>query len=109
MAMFFVQALAKGNPLLGDLSKAMLNVTGGDTMIQIEKKWIEYQNDCQNVGPVTGSSSLTFDNFRGLFILTGAASTSSLFIALIIYAEECVQFRDGEENQEQILGVKNFL
>ena len=38
MAMFFVQALAKGNPLLGDLSKAMLNVTGGDTMIQIEKK-----------------------------------------------------------------------
>ena len=86
MAMFFVQALAKGNPLLGDLSKAMLNVTGGDTMIQIEKKWMEYQNDCQNVGPVTGSSSLTFANFRGLFILTGAASTSSLFIALIIYA-----------------------
>ena len=86
MAMFFVQALAKGNPLLGDISQAMLNVTGGDTMIQIEKKWIEYQNDCQNVGPVTGSSSLTFANFRGLFILTGAASTSSLFIALIIYA-----------------------
>lgn len=82
----FGYALAKGNPLLGDISKAMLNVTGGDTMVQIEKKWMGYQNDCQNVGPVTGSSSLTFANFRGLFILTGAASTSSLFIALIIYA-----------------------
>ncbi|CAL5088250.1 unnamed protein product [Urochloa decumbens] len=82
----FGYALAKGNPLLGDISKAMLNVTGGDTMIQIEKKWMGFQNDCQNVGPITGSSSLTFANFRGLFILTGAASTSSILIALIIYA-----------------------
>ncbi|TVU09637.1 hypothetical protein EJB05_43123, partial [Eragrostis curvula] len=81
----FGYALAKGNPLLRDISNAILNVTGGDAMIQIEKKWIGYQNDCQNVGPVTGSSSLTFDNFRGLFILTGAASTSSLLIALIMY------------------------
>ncbi|PWZ13257.1 Glutamate receptor 2.8 [Zea mays] len=82
----FGYALAKGNPLLSDISKAILNVTGGDTILQIEKKWIGYQNDCQNVGPITGPSSLTFANFRGLFILTGAASTSSLLIALIIYA-----------------------
>ena len=81
----FAQAVAKGDPLLGDISKAILNVTGGGTMIQLEQKWIGYQNDCQNVGPVTGSSSLTFANFRGLFILTGAASTSSLLIASIIY------------------------
>ncbi|KAK3130095.1 hypothetical protein QOZ80_6BG0488810 [Eleusine coracana subsp. coracana] len=81
----FGYALATGNPLLGDISKAILNVTGGEAMIQLEKKWIGYQNDCQNVGPVTGSSSLTFANFRGLFILTGVASTSSLLIASIIY------------------------
>jgi glutamate receptor, ionotropic, plant len=54
-------------------------------MIQLEKKWIGFQNDCQNVGPVTGSGSLTFANFKGLFILTGAASTSSVLMALIIY------------------------
>ncbi|KAM3275469.1 hypothetical protein ACQJBY_044065 [Aegilops geniculata] len=81
----FGYALSKGNPLIGDISKAILNVTGGDTMIQIEKKWIGDQNNCQNLGPVTGSSRLTFANFRGLFILTGVASTSSLLIALIIY------------------------
>jgi glutamate receptor, ionotropic, plant len=81
----FAQAFTKGNPLLGDISRAMLNVTGGDAMIQLEKKWIGYQNDCQNVGPVTGSGSLTFANFKGLFILTGAASTSSVLMALIIY------------------------
>ncbi|KAG2643569.1 hypothetical protein PVAP13_2KG344100 [Panicum virgatum] len=100
----FGYALAKGNPLLGDLSKAMLNVTGGDTMIQIEKKWIEYQNDCQNVGPVTGSSSLTFDNFRGLFILTGAASTSSLFIALIIYAYKKQHRSTNMKNDNKQIG-----
>uniref|UniRef100_A0ACD5XW14 Uncharacterized protein n=1 Tax=Avena sativa TaxID=4498 RepID=A0ACD5XW14_AVESA len=81
----FGYALAKGSPLLGDISKAILNVTGGDTMIQIEKKWIGDQNNCQNLGPVSGSSRLTFANFRGLFILTGVASTSSILIALIIY------------------------
>uniref|UniRef100_M8AUB0 Glutamate receptor n=1 Tax=Aegilops tauschii TaxID=37682 RepID=M8AUB0_AEGTA len=81
----FGYALSKGNPLIGDISKAILNVTGGDTMIQIEKKWIGDRNNCQNLGPVTGSSRLTFANFRGLFILTGVASTSSLLIALIIY------------------------
>ncbi|XP_037441457.1 glutamate receptor 2.8-like [Triticum dicoccoides] len=81
----FGYALAKGNPLLGDISKAILNVTGGDTMIQLEKKWIGDQNNCQNAGPLTGSSTLTFANFRGLFILTGVASTSSLLIAFIIH------------------------
>ncbi|PNT64642.1 hypothetical protein BRADI_4g30810v3 [Brachypodium distachyon] len=81
----FGYALSKGNPLLGDISKAILNVTGGDIMIEIGKKWIGDQDNCQNVGPVTGSSRLTFANFRGLFIFTGVASTSSLFIALITY------------------------
>jgi ionotropic glutamate receptor len=104
MAMFFVQALAKGNPLLSDISKAMLNVTGGDTMIQIEKKWMGYQNDCQNVGPVTGSSSLTFANFRGPFILTGAASTSSLFIALIIYAYKKQRRSTNMKNDNKQVG-----
>ncbi|KAK1631000.1 hypothetical protein QYE76_005315 [Lolium multiflorum] len=81
----FGYALSKGSPLLGDISKAILNVTGGDSMIQIQKTWIGDQNNCQNVGPVTGSGRLTFANFRGLFILTGVASTSSLLIALVIF------------------------
>ncbi|GJN33935.1 hypothetical protein PR202_gb22566 [Eleusine coracana subsp. coracana] len=34
---------------------------------------------------VTGSGSFTFADFRGFFILTGAASTSSLLIVSIIY------------------------
>ena len=37
------------------------------------------------LGLVPGSSRLAFAIFRGLFILTRVASTSSLLIALIIY------------------------
>jgi ionotropic glutamate receptor len=118
MDIFLAQALSKGSPLLGDISKAILNVTGGETMIQIEKKWIGDQNNCQNTGPVTDSSRLTFANFRGLFILTGVASTSSLLIALILYfykkkhksttvaldklnpPEDCVTSEESSEYQE---------
>ncbi|KAL6846532.1 hypothetical protein ACP4OV_023980 [Aristida adscensionis] len=81
----FGYAFVKRNPLIGDFSRAILNITGGDAMIRIEKEWTAEQNNCQNVGTVTGSGSLTLANFRGLFILTGVASTSSLLIALIIY------------------------
>ncbi|OEL14159.1 Glutamate receptor 2.7 [Dichanthelium oligosanthes] len=81
----FGYAFAKRDPLIGDISKEILNITGGDAMIRIEKEWIGDQNNCQNMGTITGSGSLTLGNFRGLFIVTGVASTSSLLIALGIY------------------------
>lgn len=79
------QAFQKGSPLIGDISKAILNITGGDTIIQIENKWIGDQNNCQNVGTISGTGSLTFGSFEGLIIATGVASTISLVIALIIH------------------------
>lgn len=80
-----VQAFPKGSPLLGDISKAILNITGGDTIIQIEKKWNVDENICETTGLANDSSSLTFDSFRGLFILTGGVSGCSLYIGLAIY------------------------
>uniref|UniRef100_A0A0D9XDY6 Ionotropic glutamate receptor C-terminal domain-containing protein n=1 Tax=Leersia perrieri TaxID=77586 RepID=A0A0D9XDY6_9ORYZ len=89
---FLTQAFPKGSPLLGDMSKAILNITEGDTIMQIEKKWIGYQNDCKSVdsvvGPVSDPDKLSIDNFKGLFILTGVVSTSSLIIAIMIYLYE---------------------
>lgn len=79
-------------------------------MIQIEKEWIGDQNDCQNVGPVTGSSRLTFSNFRGLFILTGVASTSSLLIALMIYfykKHRSTNITPDEKNPPEESGINN--
>jgi glutamate receptor, ionotropic, plant len=79
------QAFQKGSPITGDISQAILNITGGNTIIQIEKKWISDQNKCQNVGTITGSGRLTFDSFAGPIIATGVASTSSIVVALIFY------------------------
>lgn len=53
------------------------------------------------MGPVTISGSLTFSSFKGLFILTGVASTSSLLIALIIYFYKNNQVQSGIEDAEQ--------
>ncbi|KAF2916287.1 hypothetical protein DAI22_09g106900 [Oryza sativa Japonica Group] len=94
-------AFQKESPLRGDISKAILNITGGDTIIQIENKWIGDQNKCRNVGPVTISGSLTFESFKGLFILTGIASTSSLLIALVIYFYKNKQVQSGIGDAEQ--------
>lgn len=60
--------------------------------MQLENKWIGYQNDCKSVDSAVGSVSdpdkLHVDSFKGLLILTGAASTSSLLIAGMIYFYE---------------------
>lgn len=42
----FGYAFQKGKSLTGDISQAILNITGGDTIIQIKKKWIGDQNNC---------------------------------------------------------------
>jgi len=99
----FGYALQKGSPIIGGISQAILNITGGDTIIQIEKKWIGDQNNCQNVGTISGTGSLSFDSFAGLIIATGVASTPSLMVALIIYF--CKNKQVGSENgdSEQIM------
>ncbi|KAL6619365.1 hypothetical protein ACP70R_034504 [Stipagrostis hirtigluma subsp. patula] len=80
----FGYAFPKGSPLLDDMSRAILNITGGDTIIQIEKKWTADQNNCQNAVPTNDPGSLTLDSFRGLFILTGGVSAGCLYIGLAI-------------------------
>uniref|UniRef100_A0A453KVR7 Glutamate receptor n=2 Tax=Aegilops tauschii subsp. strangulata TaxID=200361 RepID=A0A453KVR7_AEGTS len=78
-------AFPKRSPLVEDFSRAILSITEGDTIIQIERKWIGDQHACQNDSPTIGSSSLNFKNFSGLFLLTGVASTSALLIALVMF------------------------
>ncbi|KAJ1278896.1 hypothetical protein BS78_04G114000 [Paspalum vaginatum] len=99
----FGYALQKGSPIIGDISQAILNITGGDSIIRIEKEWIGDQNNCQNVGTVSGTGSLTFDSFAGPIIATGVASTTSVVIALIIYFCKNKQVGPGNGGTEQIL------
>lgn len=95
----FAFALPKRSPLLTDISRAILNITEGDAIIQIEKKWIG-QNSCQNDDKVGGSGSITLGSFGGLFLLTGVVTTCSLIIALLTNWHNTNQ-KSGTEGDDQ--------
>lgn len=71
--------------MVNDFSRRILSITEGDVIIQIEKKWIGDQHVCQTDGAIANPSSLNFRSFSGLFLVTGVASTSALFIALMMF------------------------
>ena len=54
-------------------------------MVEIEKKWFGDQTACLNDGNSFSSKSLTFRSFGGLFLITGAASTSALLLFLTTF------------------------
>ncbi|KAJ1289765.1 hypothetical protein BS78_02G189400 [Paspalum vaginatum] len=106
----FAFALPKRSPLLTEISRAILNITEGEGIIQIEKKWTD-QNSCQNEEKASDSDAITFGNFGGLFLLTGFVTTCSLSIALLtkhykkgeqkarVNIDEQNQHRDGQQEQ----------
>lgn len=96
----FAFALPKQSPLLADISRAMLNITGGDSIIQIEKKWID-QSSCQNENKIDGSGSITFGSFGGLFLLTGVVTTCSLSVALLMSWYKKNQQNAGTKGDDQ--------
>ncbi|CAM8898129.1 unnamed protein product [Rhodiola kirilowii] len=73
----------KGSRLAPDVSRAILNVTQGEKMVEIERKWFGRQASCPDGSSTRrSSSSIGLDSFWGLFLIAGCASVS----ALIIYA-----------------------
>ncbi|KAJ4958128.1 hypothetical protein NE237_025239 [Protea cynaroides] len=71
-----------GSSLVGDVSRAVLNVTEGDKMIQIEKMWFPDTN-CPGSSTTKSSVSLTPNSFWVLFLITGVASLLALLAFLI--------------------------
>ncbi|RLM86525.1 hypothetical protein C2845_PM04G12580 [Panicum miliaceum] len=108
----FAFALPKRSPLLTEISRAILNITEGDSIIQIEKKWTD-QNSCQNEEKIADSDAITFGNFGGLFLLTGFVTTCSLSIALLtnhykkgqqkagINMDDQSQYRHGQQEENE--------
>ncbi|XP_020264749.1 glutamate receptor 2.7-like isoform X2 [Asparagus officinalis] len=91
----------KGSPLLPDISRGILNVTEGDIMVEIEKKWFGEQV-CLNEGNTVSSNNLTFHSFSGVFLITGTASASILFIFL-------TQFFYKNWNELKIVGQNKSI
>ncbi|KAM0943351.1 putative periplasmic binding protein-like I [Dioscorea sansibarensis] len=78
-------AFPKGSPLVGDISKEMLNIAEGGEMEKIERKWFGDLKACSTNTNTVNSENLTFQSFSGLFIITGAASTCALVIFLALF------------------------
>ncbi|KAJ7966325.1 Glutamate receptor [Quillaja saponaria] len=77
------------SPLVPDISRAILNVTEGDKMKEIENAWFRKQIICPDLmSNSVSSNSLSLDSFWGLFLIAGVASVLALFIFAIRFLNE---------------------
>ncbi|PRQ24185.1 putative periplasmic binding protein-like I [Rosa chinensis] len=80
----------KRSPLVPDVSQAVLNVTEGEKILNIENKWFNKQeSNCQDSSnqPVS-SNSLGLASFWGLFLIAGLASILALIIFIVCFLYE---------------------
>ncbi|KAL6295912.1 hypothetical protein ACE6H2_004054 [Prunus campanulata] len=79
----------KGSPLAHDVSRAILNVSEGEKMKDIERIWFKKDASCADPNSLVSSSSLSLDRFWGLFLIAGVASAFALhiFVAMFLHAE----------------------
>ncbi|CAB4265947.1 unnamed protein product [Prunus armeniaca] len=84
----FAFVFPKRSPLLSDVSQAVLNVTEGEVILNIENKWFKKGDNCEdNPTQELSNNSLGLDSFWGLFLISGVASILSLiiFVASFLY------------------------
>lgn len=72
---------------MGDVSRAILNVTEGEKMKKIENAWFVVKANCPDSTTNVSSSSLGLNSFWGLFVIAGIASLLALviFVAVFLY------------------------
>ncbi|EOY29257.1 Glutamate receptor 2.9 [Theobroma cacao] len=78
----------RGSPLVADVSRAVLNVTEGEKMNQIEQAWFNKGSSCPDLNTLVSSNSLGVESFGGLFLIAGVASISALIIFAAIFFYE---------------------
>ncbi|GMH09237.1 hypothetical protein Nepgr_011078 [Nepenthes gracilis] len=74
-----------GSPLLHDISKAIMDVTEGDEIREIEEKWIAKKKSCLNSSSVATTASLGLESFWGLFLIVGIASVLALSASTVMF------------------------
>lgn len=84
---------------MGDVSRAILNVTEGKKMKQIENAWFVVQTNCPDSTTEISSFSLGLNSFWGLFVMAGIASLLALVIFVVVFLHEhrqiLLQFDSG--------------
>ncbi|PRQ27374.1 putative periplasmic binding protein-like I [Rosa chinensis] len=97
----FAFVFAKRSPLVDDVSQAILNMTGGDKIMTLEKEWLKNESSCSDSsGANVSSNSLGLGSFWVLFLVAGLASILALiiFVAFFIHRhrDKLVQPADSE-------------
>ncbi|KAF3796308.1 Glutamate receptor 2-7 [Nymphaea thermarum] len=83
----------KGSPFVADISRAVLNITEGDSMASIQRAWFERSEACADPNQEVNSNSLTFSSFWGLFLITGTASLGAIIVFLLFSFHQWVKGR----------------
>ncbi|CAA7038060.1 unnamed protein product [Microthlaspi erraticum] len=80
-------AFPKNSPLTDDVSRAILNVTQGDEMENIENTWFKKESGCPDPKSELSSNRLSLSSFWGLFLIAGVASFLAflVFVTLFLY------------------------
>ncbi|KAM6541994.1 hypothetical protein CsatB_006441 [Cannabis sativa] len=74
----FAFAFPKGSPLVPDISRAILKVTEGKKMKDMEDVWFKKDTNCPDPNNMFSSNSLGLESFWGLFLIGGVASSLAL-------------------------------
>ncbi|KAJ4746153.1 glutamate receptor 2.2 [Rhynchospora pubera] len=103
----FGYAFPKDSPLVPYISRAILNITGGDDIIRIEKAYIG-DKTCPNSRDIIGeSNSLGLDSFWVLFLVAGAFCIVSLLYIPIQKKLTNGTKKDGSEPDANQKGSNN--
>ncbi|KFK24274.1 hypothetical protein AALP_AAs46602U000200 [Arabis alpina] len=93
-------AFPKNSHLTRDVSKAILSVTQGDEMQEIQNRWFKDQSQCPDQKTPHSSYRLSLSSFWGLFLIAGIASFLAflVFVALFLYEHRHMLCDDSEDS-----------
>lgn len=82
-----LQVFPKGSPLIPDFSQAILNLTDGEKIMNIQDKWIKNETNCKDTEKFY-SNSLGLGSFWILFLIVGVVSMFALLIFTISFFQK---------------------
>lgn len=81
-----------GSPMVKDVSRAILNVTEGRKIAEMERKWLGGVKNCLDSNELASPKNLGLGSFWGLFLIVGVVGMA----VLIFYVGKFVRENLGE-------------
>ncbi|CAK7354082.1 unnamed protein product [Dovyalis caffra] len=104
------QAFHKGSPLVPDVSRAVLNMTEGDKMNEIEDACFGKQSNCPDSSTSVTSNSLSLKSFWGLFLIAGIASLLALIMFMVMFVYQERKVLSSSASKDSVMSkVRNFF